>query len=163
MPQIEVHVDVAAPFEDRVQPELVIAAAREAVAAAAADRETGWELGEMGVRITTDDEIQSLNRVYRHVDRPTDVLSFALLDDDDGLGSTFPADWPRLLGDVVVSCPYAERQATDLEHSLDMELSWLIIHGTLQLLGYSHETDDRAEHMEDLERVALRGLGFRRG
>jgi probable rRNA maturation factor len=63
---------------------------------------------------------------------------------------------------VAVDIEYARRQAAELQHSLDMELSWLVIHGTLQLLGYHHANEEEAEHMESLETAALRALGFKR-
>jgi probable rRNA maturation factor len=162
MPHVDVRVNVEPAFADRVNPEELVRAAREAIAVGIQDQVTGWELGEMSLRITTDEEIQALNRDYRHVDRPTDVLSFAFLldDDEDEFGAEFPYDWPAQLGDVIVSYPYAERQATDLGHTVAMELAWLTIHGTLQLLGYSHETDGKAERMEKLERTTLKSLGF---
>jgi probable rRNA maturation factor len=115
---------------------------------------------EISIRVTDDAEMQRLNREYRGVDRPTDILSFSLVADDEGTIQTLPVDTVQSLGDIVVSYPYATRQAEELGHSLEMELSWLVIHGTLQLIGYTHDTDADAEHMEALEHAALRGLGF---
>jgi probable rRNA maturation factor len=66
------------------------------------------------------------------------------------------------LGDVVIDLEYARRQAQELDHSIDMEVSWLLIHGALQLLGYSHDSEEQAERMEGLETEALRALGFSR-
>lgn len=120
---------------------------------------TGSDL-EMTVRLTGDAEIHELNRTYRGVDRPTDVLSFALTEDER---LVLPPDLPVQLGDVVVSYPYAVRQAADLEHPVGMEVAWLVIHGTLQLLGYLHDTEEEAERMEAIEDDALRSLGFRKG
>ncbi len=114
---------------------------------------------ELSIRVTTDDEIQRLNREYRGVDRPTDILSFSP-ETGDNIQAAAPPDMVRLLGDVVLSLPTARRQAEELGHSLDMEMAWLTIHGTLQLLGYAHETDEEATHMEALERTALRRMGF---
>jgi probable rRNA maturation factor len=93
------------------------------------------------------------------VDRPTDVLSWSFL--EDGV-PVLPQGAALPLGEVVLSLPTARRQAADLAHPLDMELAWLLIHGTLQLLGYAHETEEEANRMEDLEAVALRSLGFTR-
>lgn len=160
MPHVEVHVDVLPDLSIPVQPEELVRAARRAIAIGTERQELIWELGEMSVRITSDEEIHNLNRKYRHVDRPTDVLSFRYLEDDDDPEAGFPHDWPAQLGEVVISYPYAERQAAELGHSVAMELAWLTIHGTLQILGYSHETDSKAEQMEALERSALRALGF---
>lgn len=114
----------------------------------------------VSVRVTGDVEMRELNRAYRRVDRPTDVLSFAFTESGENV---LPPDVPEQLGDVIVDFDYAARQAAELEHSLPMELSWLVIHGTLQLLGYAHATDDEAEAMEALETQALRALGFRKG
>jgi probable rRNA maturation factor len=115
---------------------------------------------EVSIRVTDDAEMQQLNREYRGVDRPTDILSFSLVADDDGNIQPLPIDTVQSLGDVVVSYAYAARQAEELAHSVEMELSWLVIHGTLQLVGYTHDTDADAEHMEALEHAALRRLGF---
>lgn len=115
---------------------------------------------EVSILVTDDLEIQRLNREYRAVDRPTDVLSFSLVADDVGQVTTLAGDMVHALGDIVISYAYAERQANELGHSLELELSWLVIHGALQLVGYAHETDVAAEHMEALERVALERLGF---
>lgn len=160
MPHVEVHVDVAPEFKDSVPAELLVRSARVAADVAAADQYPEWELGDMSLRVTTDEEIHALNREYRHVDRPTDVLSFAFLEDDDGIEGPFPHDWPAQLGEVIISYPYAARQAAELGHSVDMELAWLTVHGMLQIMGYHHTTDSEAEHMEGLERAALRRLDF---
>jgi probable rRNA maturation factor len=100
--------------------------------------------------------MQALNLQYRGVDRSTDVLSFSLLADGPDV-PMFP-DWPLQLGEIVLSVSTSERQAIDLGHSLDTELAWLAIHGALQLLGYAHESDEAAAHMEALEQDALRAL-----
>ena len=77
----------------------------------------------------TDQEIHTLNRQYRHKDKPTDVLSFPLADEVQ----------PSLLGDVVISIETAARQARRRRHSLREEVQILLIHGILHLLGYDHE------------------------
>jgi probable rRNA maturation factor len=161
MRHLDVLVDVGA-FADRVGPDEVERAAHAGVQAALADgmSSLGDRDGEMSVVVTDDTEIHTLNRIYRGVDRPTDVLSFALSEGEEG---PLPPDAPLQLGDVIVSYPYAERQAAELEHSVAMELAWLIVHGTLQLLGYHHDEEDEAQHMEALETAALRSLGFRKG
>jgi probable rRNA maturation factor len=109
---------------------------------------------EISVRVTGDDEIRRLNREYRAVDRPTDVLSFSLLPFDPPLVSPQTGD-ALPVGDVVVSLPYLRRQAAELGHPLELEVAWIVIHGVLQLLGYEHEEDTEAEHMERLEQRAL--------
>ena len=83
------------------------------------------------VALVRDRRIKELNRDFRGKDRATDVLSFPA-------GDGFEADY---LGDVVISTDTAARQAKDAGHSLDRELSELVIHGVLHLCGYDHETD----------------------
>jgi probable rRNA maturation factor len=115
---------------------------------------------EISILVTDDDEIQRLNREYRGIDRPTDILSFSLVTDDDGKVEVMPMGEVQSLGDIVISHAYASRQAAELGHSAEMELAWLVIHGTLQLVGYSHDTDEAAQTMEALEHAALQRLGF---
>lgn len=116
---------------------------------------------EVSILVTDDAEMQRLNREYRGVDRSTDILSFSLVADDEGSVRILPLDTVQSLGDIVVSHAYAARQAEELGHSLEMELAWLVIHGTLQLVGYGHDTAAAAGHMEALEHGALKRLGFK--
>jgi probable rRNA maturation factor len=90
---------------------------------------------ELSILLTGDDQIQKLNRIYRRKNRPTDVLAFAQHEGE--LGD--PSD--RLLGDVVVSIPTARRQAEAHKRPLEAELTMLLAHGLLHLLGWDHETD----------------------
>jgi probable rRNA maturation factor len=99
--------------------------------------------------------------VYRGVDKKTDVLSFSLVAPQDASCDRRRAGTPLLLGDIVLAYPYARRQAAELGHPVALELAWLTIHGTLQLLGYAHDLQEEAEHMERIERRALDELGFR--
>jgi len=149
-----VEVDVADEFLSLVSQELLVRAAIAALDIASEESGRDFGASSMSIRVTDDAEIHELNRTYRNVDRPTDVLSFASLESDTPL----PPGWPVELGDVVLSFPYSRRQATDLGHSLDKELAWLTIHGTLQLVGYYHSDDEDAARMESLEQKALRLL-----
>jgi probable rRNA maturation factor len=115
---------------------------------------------EVSIRITDDDELHRLNRQFRGVDRPTDVLSFSPFEEGQGPPPTAAPVSLQSLGDIVVSYPFAARQAVDLGHSVEMELAWLVIHGTLQLVGYRHDNEAAAEQMEGIERAALEALGF---
>ncbi len=165
VPRAIVEVDVAPAFADSVNSEAMDAAVRETLVAVGNLDAPGVELldgreGHVSVRVTGDTEMQELNRTYRGVDRPTDVLSFAFA---EGEPTPLPPDLPVQLGEVAVDCEFAQRQAEELGHSLDMEMAWLVVHGTLQLLGYHHATEVEAEHMERLETSALRALGFRKG
>lgn len=89
---------------------------------------------ELSVLFCDDPVIQSLNREYRGLDQPTDVLSFA-------------QEEPRLLGDVVISLEMARRQAIAQKHSLRREVEWLFLHGTLHLLGYDDDTEEGLQAM----------------
>jgi probable rRNA maturation factor len=160
-----IEIDVAPEFKTSVDRDLVEAAVRQTlVTVEELDPEGAGLLqdrpGHISVRLNGDDEMQELNRTYRRIDRPTDVLSFAFTEAEL---VSLPPDVPLQLGEVAVDFDFARRQAAELEHSLDMEVSWLVIHGTLQLLGYGHGTEAEAEHMERLETQALRALGFRKG
>lgn len=99
---------------------------------------------ELSILLTGDDQIQKLNRIYRKKNRPTDVLAFAQHEGE--LGDR--AD--RLLGDVVVSIPTARRQADARKRPLIAELTMLLAHGVLHLLGWDHATaaEDRRMRVE---------------
>lgn len=92
---------------------------------------------EVSIVFTTDSDIQALNKNYRAKDKPTDVLSFSLLE-----GAPIPT---QSLGDVVISLDTAERQAKVLGVPLDDELLRLLIHGLLHLIGYDHENVPKEE------------------
>ena len=86
----------------------------------------------VSIVLTNDTFIQELNRTYRNIDKPTDVLSFPMKEGDSLEGDN------NLLGDIVISIDTAERQAPLLEYTLTEELTSLLIHGLLHLLGYDH-------------------------
>ena len=97
--------------------------------------------------LTTDEEIQKLNKEYRNKDKPTDVLSFPL------------EDFPGMpLGSIVISIDTAKKEAEKFGHSIDDEIKLLFIHGLLHLLGYDHEVDNgemREKEKEIIERFNL--------
>ncbi|MDR2109132.1 MAG: rRNA maturation RNase YbeY [Coriobacteriales bacterium] len=103
--------------------------------------EAAPESCELSVSFVEDDEMQALNRDYRSIDAPTDVLSFGI--DDE------------LLGDVVVSPAQARLHARDFSSSEAAEIDLLIVHGILHLLGYNHEDDAEAARMEARENLLL--------
>jgi probable rRNA maturation factor len=156
-------VDVLPRFADQVDEHALTEAVQRALAVAASDSDRVPGRGvEVSVRVTDDEQMQRLNREYRGVDKPTDVLSFSFLEGaEEPAGAVSPPlDWPLPLGEIAISYERVERQASDLGHSAKMELAWLAIHGALQLVGYRHETDEEAAQMEALERAALQALGF---
>jgi rRNA maturation RNase YbeY len=108
---------------------------------------------ELSVTLVDDAEIHRLNRAYRHIDRPTDVLAFAMREGDG-------ADlYPHLLGDVVISLDTAARQAARRGVPLIDEVRVLLTHGILHLLGYDHERSPaEARRMFRRQRELLRSL-----
>jgi len=104
---------------------------------------------ELGILVAGDRMVRRLNRQYRDVDRPTDVLAFP---QDPAYG---PVDTPRLLGDVVVSADRARRQARCAGRPLRDELMLLVAHGVLHLLGYDHHDPGAAALMSAAEQAAL--------
>lgn len=109
---------------------------------------------EISIFITDNSGIHSLNKLYRDVDRPTDVLAFAMREGEDGELNQ------EILGDVVISLQRAEEQAGLYGHSLEMEVSLLVAHGVLHLLGYEHEKMDDILVMKHKQREILRSLGY---
>jgi len=101
---------------------------------------------EVAVRIVDADEIQTLNKLYREQDKATNVLSFPA-GEIDGL----PADADRLLGDVVVCAAVVAAEASEQGKKLDDHWGHMLVHGTLHLLGFDHETDAEALEMEQIE------------
>lgn len=94
----------------------------------------------------TDKEIHNINKEYRHIDRPTDVISFALEDYSDVNYPDF-----RLLGDIYISVDTAKVQAIEFEHSTLKEIFFLMTHGVLHLLGYDHMKEEDEKIMFPLQ------------
>ena len=104
--------------------------------------------------ITADDDVAALNRQYRGIDAPTDVLSFPAdvpeIDEEDA---------PPYLGDLVIAFPYASAQAEREGHGLMDSLSLLVVHGTLHLLGYDHGDQAEKADMWAAQADALQAIG----
>lgn len=114
---------------------------------------------EVSVKFTDDDEVKTLNAAYRGKDRPTNVLSFPMME-PEMLGQLSGAG-ELLLGDVVLARGVCAAEAADKAVPVETHATHLIVHGTLHLLGYDHETSDEdADHMEATEREALASLGI---
>ncbi|NUM25728.1 MAG: rRNA maturation RNase YbeY [Candidatus Buchananbacteria bacterium] len=107
---------------------------------------------EISIGIVGDAAIKKLNKIYRHKDKVTDVLSFGETNQLAGGNKNY-------LGEIIICYPQAVRQAKKAGHPLNRELQLLFTHGFLHLLGYDHEKDSDAEVMEGLEEKIL---GFRR-
>ena len=96
----------------------------------------------LSVTFVDDEFIHKMNRDYRHVDRPTDVISFAFLDGDENREKELKNRGPISLGDIYISIDRAKAQAEEYGHPLKRELSFLFVHGLLHLLGYDHMTEE---------------------
>ncbi len=110
---------------------------------------------EVDVNLIDNERIHEINREYRHVDRPTDVISFAFLDHVDG-EVTIKGDIPTLLGEIFISVDKAKEQANAYGHSLLREMSFLFVHGLLHLLGYDHMTKEEETVMFSLQEEILK-------
>ncbi len=116
--------------------------------------------GEMEVSVTfvDNEKIRELNKQYRNVDKPTDVLSFPLEDETD----IHDGSMPRFFGDIVISIPKAKQQALDYNHSFERELGFLAVHGFLHLLGYDHQTEEQEKIMFQKQKEILDKHGLTR-
>lgn len=116
---------------------------------------------EISIRLTTDDEVQQLNQQYRQKDKPTNVLSFPMVQPDllDTVSQNSD-DGELLLGDIVMAHGVCVREAAEKGVTVEEHATHLLVHGTLHLLGYDHMEDDDAESMEEIERQALASLGI---
>ncbi len=116
---------------------------------------------EISVRLTSDGEVHQLNKQYRHKDKPTNVLSFPMVQPD--LLETVTQnsdDGEVLLGDIVLAHGVCAREAAARGIALETHATHLIVHGTLHLLGYDHIDDGDADKMEAIEVDALASLGI---
>lgn len=114
---------------------------------------------EISIVLAHDALVQELNREYRNKDKPTNVLSFAQLDGDDGWEEP-EGPGPCALGDLILAYETVEREAREENKPFNHHLTHLVIHGILHLLGYDHIEDDEAKEMESLEIQILKGLNI---
>lgn len=123
--------------------------------------------GEVVVTLVTNERIHELNRDYRGVDRPTDVLSFAMNEQGEGEMEIFfdeseADEIPNMLGDIIISVQKAREQAEDYGHSFERELGFLAVHGFLHLLGYDHGTPEEEKEMFSRQEKVLEQIGLTR-
>lgn len=112
---------------------------------------------EVDITLVDDAAIHELNRTYRGIDRPTDVLSFAL-DEGEEEPEVDDDEIEHLLGDVIISAPTAVRQGEEYGHGLEREMTYLAVHGMLHLLGYDHMEEKDKLIMRKREEEVLRRL-----
>ncbi len=124
------------------------------VAAWVLDRHNVSPEAGLSIVVTEDETVRQLNRQYRQVDAPTDVLSFPA-----GEADVPPGDEPPYLGDLILALPTIQRQAEREGHSVSDELALAVIHGTLHLLGYDHDTPARQAAMWAAQAEALLAMG----
>lgn len=159
---VEVAIQIAARFAEEVDATLI-----ERVVATALAAENVAGPIEVSVLVTDDAELHQLNRDYRGVDGPTDVLSFAdEAEPDDGAHRSFvrAPDALRYLGDLAISYERVVAQAAEYGHSRERELAFLTVHGILHLLGYDHELgEDEAAAMRAREEAVMEQIGLPRG
>ncbi|GAA0135937.1 rRNA maturation RNase YbeY [Paenibacillus sp. YSY-4.3] len=126
--------------------------------------------GEVALTFVTDEEIHALNREYRGIDRPTDVLSFAMnesveeeqeivyeLEEGEELEG-----FGDMLGDIIISVETAKAQSEEYGHSLNRELGFLFVHGFLHLLGYDHQDEASEAEMMGKQEAVLAQVGLTR-
>lgn len=113
---------------------------------------------EVSCVLVDDERIHEINREYRHIDRSTDVISFAMEDNDQ----FYVEGMPRTLGDIFISVDHAKKQAEEYGHSLRREMCFLFTHGILHLLGYDHMTDEQEKEMFGLQDQILGALSIGR-
>lgn len=124
---------------------------------------------EVDISIVDNDTIHQLNKQYRGIDRPTDVLSFALTEGDEEMGFEFAMEadedfesLPEHLGDIIISYPKIVEQAADYGHSFERELAFLTVHGFLHLNGYDHQTEAEEKEMFGIQNEVLEEYGLTR-
>jgi probable rRNA maturation factor len=119
------------------------------------------EAYELSLRLTSDDEIQTLNNQYRHKNQPTDVLAFASLEVKVPQSSEkISANEPLYLGDIIISVDTAKKQARQNNHPLTVELAWLVAHGLLHLLGWDHPDEESLRQMLAQQETLLKLVGL---
>jgi probable rRNA maturation factor len=142
-----------------VQP-LVAAAVCRAV-----ERTGGPEKAQIGLLVVGEEAMREFNLEHRGQDKPTDVLSFPLLEPGAEItqADIDPETGEVVLGDIVLSLPAAERQAAEYGHSLAREAAYLAVHGALHLLGYDHENESEDKLMQKLAESVLEAVGLSKG
>ncbi len=126
--------------------------------------------GEVALTFVNDDQIHELNRDYRGIDRPTDVLSFAMKETlDEELEIIYEPteenplnDVPDVLGDIIISVQTAQAQSEEYGHSIEREIGFLFVHGFLHLLGYDHQDDASEAEMMGKQEAVLAQVGLTR-
>lgn len=150
---MEIFLEIDDPFAARVEANRLKEAVFTTVQLA------GFSAKSLTVSVTDADTVQQLNRQYRHIDAPTDVLSFENTPDPD-FPETITAAVAGHLGDIVIAYPMAEKQAQSGGHPIMAEITLLAVHGTLHLLGFDHDTAGSKAKMWSLQQTVMQQLGL---
>ena len=152
-PALQVHLRIDSAFAEKAKRSSLRQAVRTAFESTGEKRS-----GELTLVITDDTQVKKLNQAYRGVDAMTDVLAFG----DSLVADSFvqSPEVPIYFGDIVISYPRSVEQATAHGHPVEEELSLLVIHGVLHLLGYDHEKESGRERMWLVQSTALARLGI---
>ncbi len=154
---MQLEIDTEAPWPEA---DWAALAERAAEAIARVEPALANERLEASLLFTSDEEIHQLNRDWRQRDKPTNVLSFPMLEREDLLALS-PEGPPEMLGDIALAYETCAREAAEKGVPLEHHATHLIVHGLLHLAGHDHETSDEdAEAMEALETKALAMLGI---
>jgi probable rRNA maturation factor len=146
-PDYQVTIQVAPRVRDEVDEESLYRMAAEVLR----QEEVAEEI-ELSLIVTDDEAVRKLNRRFRGVDAPTDVLAFGA---EVGEQFVTAPESPPYLGDVVISYQRAQAQAEELGHAVAEELRLLVVHGVLHLLGYDHQEEAAAQKMREREERIL--------
>ena len=117
------------------------------------------EDAELSVVLCDNAYIHELNKTYRNIDRPTDVLSFAL---NEGEEEGYDGPDTKLLGDIVISLDKTQEQAEEYGHSVERELAFLIAHSMLHLFSFDHMEEEERKEMEEKQEAILHNRGYLR-
>lgn len=138
---------------------------KEVISASAKELKKG-ENFELSIILLNNKKIQEINKKYRSINQETDVISFALEDNEEDNFDMFFEEgknpFPRILGDIFISLDKAKEQADEYEHSFQRELAFLVVHGFLHLNGYDHQTEAEEKEMFNLQEKILKEYGLER-
>ncbi len=145
-PKAIIHTQLGARYTPLVKPDLLTKAVRATLA-----QQRITDRVELTLVITGNVQLRALNKQYRQIDAPTDVLSFGTEDDS-------PPHQGRYLGDIVISYPKAKEQAKAGGHPIEAELQLLVVHGVLHLLGHDHYTPAEKAQMWQAQAAVLTSI-----
>ena len=115
---------------------------------------------EISLSLVNDEEIHEINKQFRNIDRPTDVLSFPQLTFEEGEEADVNENGEIVLGDIIISVDKAKEQAEEFGHSMKREMAFLAVHSMLHLMGYDHMVDEERKVMEAKQEEILKNCGY---